>query len=351
MKIQQWQLRKVGEPLELQSRELEPLGDGEVLVRVTGCGVCHTDVGFAFDGVKTRHPLPLCLGHEVSGVVEEVGASAHLPVGEPVIVPAVMPCDSCDLCKAGRGAICKAQIFPGNDIDGGFASHLVVPAAQLCRVPRDAGVPLTHLAVVADAVSTPYQAVRRSGLGEGDVAVFIGVGGVGAFGVQLAAATGATVFAIDIDEARLTLCREHGAAATFLATDDHRALKKQLFQQTRERGLPDTGWRIFETSGTTAGQETAFALLGPDAYLSIIGFTPKPATVPVSRLMAFDARAEGNWGCLPQLYPACLGHVLDGSVQLAPFVETRPMSEVNDVLAAAHAGKLSHRVVLIPDFG
>ena len=80
---------------------------GEVVVEVAGCGVCHTDLGYFYDGVRTNHALPLALGHEVSGRVVAAGSGAEAWQGKAVIVPAVIPCGECDLCKRGRAAICR----------------------------------------------------------------------------------------------------------------------------------------------------------------------------------------------------------------------------------------------------
>src|SRR5574337_175049 len=204
-------LTKPNQPLEF--RELPPLEPGpqEVVVQVAGCGICHTDVGFAFDSVPTRHPLPLVLGHEIAGRVVAAGEGAAGWMGRAVIVPAVIPCGACPACLAGRATVCRRQFMPGNDGDGGFATHVRVPARGLCSVPEQLpkGLTLEMLSVVADAVTTPYEAIRRSGLGHDDVAVIVGAGGVGGFGVQIAAALGAAVVAIDIDQQRLELVAQH----------------------------------------------------------------------------------------------------------------------------------------------
>ena len=157
---------------------LEPRA-GEVIVEIAGCGVCHTDVGFAFDGVPTRAPLPLTLGHEISGRVVAAGEGATKWQGRNVIVPAVIPCGDCSPCRTGHQTICRQQFMPGNDGDGGFATHVRVPARGLCPIPEKLppGISLDLLSVVADAVTTPFEAIRRSGLGADDVAVFVGVGG------------------------------------------------------------------------------------------------------------------------------------------------------------------------------
>ncbi|HEU5314795.1 MAG TPA: alcohol dehydrogenase catalytic domain-containing protein, partial [Chloroflexota bacterium] len=199
--IASWQMRAVREPLVLGEWALGEPQPGQVVIRVAGCGVCHTDLGYLYDGVRTRHALPLTLGHEIAGVVEEAGSGADEWLGRSVVVPAVMPCGECDVCRAGRGAICRAQIFPGNDVHGGFGSHVLVPARGLCPVEAGAlaksGVELADLAVLADAITTPYQAIARAAVGPGDVAIFVGVGGVGGFGVQIARALGAHVIALD----------------------------------------------------------------------------------------------------------------------------------------------------------
>jgi 6-hydroxycyclohex-1-ene-1-carbonyl-CoA dehydrogenase len=342
--------------MALEEREERP-GPGEVLVAVAGCGVCHTDLGFYFDGVPTRHPFPLTLGHEISGAVVEAGPGAEAWRGRDVVVPAVMPCGECAACAAGRGQVCPKQVFPGSDVHGGFGTHVRVPARGLCPVPdlRDPAVnphkvDLAMLSVVADAVSTPYQAIRRSGLGAGDLAVFVGVGGVGGFGVQIAAALGAKVVAIDVQPARLEAMARHGAALTLDASGlDAKELRRKVRALGDAEGIPTWRTRIFETSGTPAGQLTAFGLLGHGGLLSVVGFTPKAVELRLSNLMAFDATAQGNWACLPEHYPAVVDLVLRGQVALGPFVEKRPLAAINDVFSELHAGPAARRIVLVPE--
>ena len=199
-----WLMTAPGAPLARAEFDASP-GPGEVAVAVAGCGVCHTDLGYYYDGVRTNAPLPLALGHEVSGRVVAAGAGAEGWVGRAVIVPAVLPCGECDLCKRGLAPICRSQKMPGNDIQGGFASHIVVPARGLCPVDEKrlaaAGLELWQVSVVADALTTPYQAVRRAGVTPGSLAIVVGAGGVGGYCVQVAAAAGATVVAVDVDPA------------------------------------------------------------------------------------------------------------------------------------------------------
>jgi 6-hydroxycyclohex-1-ene-1-carbonyl-CoA dehydrogenase len=328
---------------------------GEVIVQVAACGVCHTDLGFYYDGVPTRHPFPLTLGHEISGRVVLAGPGAEAWVGRDVVVPAVLPCGACAACRDGRGSICPAQIFPGNDVHGGFGTHVRVPARGLCAVPDLARpgvnphrIDLESLSVIADAVSTPYQAIVRSQLGPGDLAVFVGTGGVGGFGVQIAHARGAVVIAVDVDESRLAMMAAHGADVT-ASPADFKQLRRLVRETADARGISTWRTKIFEASGTPAGQATAFGLVGPGGYLSLIGYTPKVVEVRLSNLMALDASAHGNWGCLPEHYPAVVDLVLQGKVAIAPFIERRPRSSINEVFAELHAGGVRKRLVLIPE--
>jgi 6-hydroxycyclohex-1-ene-1-carbonyl-CoA dehydrogenase len=334
-------------PLELVDVPLpEPTAE-QVRVRVAGCGVCHTDIGFWRDGVPTRAPLPLTLGHEVSGVVEAAGDACREWIGREVIVPAVI---SCGKCLAGRGNACRAQLMPGNDMDGGFAEAIVVPGRGLCPVTDKGGYALADLSVVADAVTTPYQAVVRSGLKAGGLAVVIGVGGVGGYAVQIAAALGAKVVAIDVDAAKLSAIAPHGAGLTLDAKAmDFKTLKREVAAKAKEWGCPAHGWTIFECSGSTAGQETAYGLLGHAGVLMVVGFTLGKLELRLSNLMAFDATVQGTWGCRPELYPEALALVTRGAVTLAPFIERHPLRQGPEVIRRVADHEIHRRAILVPD--
>lgn len=175
-KMYSWQMTAPDAAFELKEAPLPEVGEHEALVRIAGCGVCHTDLSFWHYGVKTKKELPLTLGHEISG---EVVAGSSQWLGRKVIIPAVLPCGECELCNKGRSNICQNQLMPGNDFDGGFATHIRVPSRYLCPVPDKVleKYPLDKLSVVADAISTPYQVIMKSELEKDDFAIVIGVGG------------------------------------------------------------------------------------------------------------------------------------------------------------------------------
>ena len=349
-----WMMTGSGKPFVPTEFEIAAPAADEVVVEIAGCGVCHTDLGYYYDGVRTKHELPLTLGHEISGHVIEAGADALWYTDRAVIIPAVIPCGRCDACLHGRATICPNQKMPGNDIHGGFATHITVPARGLCVVDEQrlaaVGIELADLSVIADAVTTPYQAVVQAGVKKGDLVVVNGVGGVGGYAVQIAAALGGIVVAVDVNEDKLAAIAGPGVALTLNARQmTPRDIKTAIQEFARQGGLPQSQWIIFECSGTRAGQETAFSLINHGATLAVVGFTMDKVEIRLSNLMAFHARAIGNWGCPPELYPAALELVMAGRVKVGQFVEKHPLSEINQVFEAAHAGTLKRRAVLVPE--
>ena len=345
------QLVAVGAPLEVHDVPKPEAGDDQVIVKVSGCGVCHTDIGFWKDGVPTNKELPLTLGHEVSGTVVAAGSQYAQLLDREVIVPAVMPCGDCDLCNAGRGNICRKQLMPGNDMDGGFAEFIAVPGRGLCVVEDRSGYELPELSVIADAVTTPYQAIHRSGLVAGDLAIVVGVGGVGTYCAQIAAALGAHVVAIDVDAAKLEAVAPHGAGLTINSAEtDFKALKKQVRSQAKEWGCAGHSWKIFECSGSPGGQEVAFGLLTYASTLLVVGFTLAKLELRLSNAMAFDATIQGTWGCRPEFYPDALALVTGQKITMKPFIETHPMSAAPELLQRVADHEFLKRVILTPDW-
>lgn len=345
-----WMLEAPRSPLVRRRVELPDPDDDRAIVEVLACGLCHTDLGFADGSVTPKKGLPIVLGHEIVGTVVAAGGAGRHLISRRVLVPAVLPCGACAFCRAGRGNACPKQEMPGNDVHGGFATHVSVRASAL--VPLDdapAGFDVRALSVVADAVSTAYQAIVRAELREGDLAVVVGAGGVGGFTAQIARALGARVLALDVDEARLSLLEEHGASAV-LRVDDRpqKELRKRALELMAGFGVGSLRHRIFECSGTAAGQRLAFSLIGPASTMVQVGYCRDPIELRLSNLMAFDATVHGSWGAPLEIYPDCLRLVFEGKVVLDPFVEHAPMSRIDALLDDMAHHRLERRVVLDP---
>ncbi|MFI5150021.1 MAG: 6-hydroxycyclohex-1-ene-1-carbonyl-CoA dehydrogenase [Bacteroidia bacterium] len=349
-KIYQWQMVETNKPFQLTESNAPELKTGEVLISIAGCGVCHTDLSFWHSGVKTKHVLPLTLGHEISGTVI-LGPPEWL--NKKVIVPAVLPCGECELCKKGRSNICRNQLMPGNDFHGGFASHIIVPHRFLCLVEEAVlkKYPLEQLAVIADAISTPYQVIKKSELVKGDFAIVIGVGGVGIYGAQIAKIFGAKVLALDISDDKLGIAKQNGIDATLnIKGLDIKTIKDKVREISKDLGASKYGWKIFEMSGTTPGQDIAFNLITYASTLSIVGFTMDKLEVRLSNLMAFDAKLIGTWGCMPELYPEVVALVANDQLKIDRFAQTFHMSSINEVFMNTLNHQYTKRSILVPDF-
>jgi 6-hydroxycyclohex-1-ene-1-carbonyl-CoA dehydrogenase len=363
-KIQAWQMirpwskdKDTGEVVAGEIAQVDipvpELKEGDVLVEIAGCGVCHTDLGYFYDGVNTVNPPPLALGHEISGTVIAGQPDA---IGKNVIIPAVLPCNDCPICAMGRGNRCLAQKMPGNSmgVQGGFSSHIVVPFTDLCVIDDLKGKSLSTYSVIADAVTTPYQAAMRADLTEGDRVIIIGCsGGVGIYMTQIASALGAgTIIGIELGVEKLQKALEMGANFGIDSTGKTpRDIQGEFREICKANGLPHNyNWKIFEVTGSGAGQAIALQLLSFVGKLMVIGYGMQKNEYMISRLMAFDAEMIGTWGCQPKYYPKVLELVQSGKVQIESLIETRPLSTIQTAFEDAHGGKLQKRIVLEPDF-
>ena len=243
--------------------------------------------------------------------------------------------------------------MPGNDFHGGFASHIIVPSKFLCQVPVSIlhKYSLAQLAVIADAISTPYQVIKKSELETGDLAIVIGVGGVGIYGALIAKIFGAKVIALDLSDEKLANAKAHGIDATLNIKDlDLKIIKERIKELAIELNAPKFGWKIFEISGTKAGQELAYNLITFTSTLSIVGFTMDKVELRLSNLMAFDAKLIGTWGCRAELYPEVLELISDDRLKISQFIQTFPMSQINEIFKNTLAHAYSKRSILLPDF-
>ena len=202
-------------------------GPGQVLIEVSACGVCHTDVSFR-ESPEPALPLGLTMGHEIAGTVRGLGPGvASDLVGRPVVVHTVWSCGTCRQCAAGRENAClstPARLTPpqgpGTRYDGGMAEFVVVPAAAV--VAAD-GIEPTLAAVLPDAGLVPYHSIRDCLplLGPGSTAAVIGIGGLGQFAVSiLRAITPARVVAVDVRPEALVAVADSVDAAVDGSAED-----------------------------------------------------------------------------------------------------------------------------------
>lgn len=203
-------LIRPGARLELQEVPVPSPGPRDVLIRVKAAGICHSDAHYRA-GNSRVHPLPLTLGHEVAGVIEETGAEVkRLKRGDRVCVHYLATCGDCEHCNAGSEQFCDTAQMIGKYRDGGYAEFMVMPARSVFALPEE--IPFEQGAVMMCSSATSLHALNKARLRVGETVAVFGVGGLGFSAVQLARAFGAReVFAVDIKPGKLELAKSLGA--------------------------------------------------------------------------------------------------------------------------------------------
>ena len=346
------QIVEFGEPLELREYPTpEPSGE-EVLVRVTACGVCHSDLHLwsgAFDlgggevlrladrGMK----LPFTMGHEPLGTVESLGPEVDgAEVGESYVVHPWIGCGDCAVCRRGDELLCLAPRVIGTRVDGGFADYVSVPNDKY--LIDYAGVPQNLACTYACSGLTAYSALRKVGeLGPDDFVMTIGAGGVGLSAVHLAAAvTPAKIIVADIDGTKRAAARQTGAHET-IDNSEADAVRKVLEMTGGGAAATIDFVGRLETSRfgidclQKGGRQVQVGLYGEKAQIPLPFFPLKMISMIGSYVGSLEEMHE-----LMELVKA-------GKVPPLP-VEARPLEAVNSALDDLTAGHVLGRVVVKP---
>ena len=328
------------QPVTIQNVPTPSPGAGDLLVRVAGCGVCHTDLHYVDHGTPTFKPPPLVLGHEVAGTVAEVGADVtDFNVGDAVLLAAVQSCGGCEACRIGRENLCENGIMLGNHADGGYAEYVVAPARDSFHLPPE--IPVVEGSIIADAITTPYHAVvNRGKVKPGDRVVVVGCGGVGLNVVQVAAAVGAQVVAVDLSEQKLDWATRLGAVAVVNASGSDRVGKEV-------RRLTGGGAHVaFEVVGRADTQQTALSSLRTGGRLVLVGYSPEKMALNAGRVMFRELEVVGSLGCRPVDYPRVIELVRQGRICLEPLVTHRfDLEDIGEAFETLRSGEAIRAVV------
>jgi len=343
------QYTTVGQHPEVVEIEKPSPGPGQVLLKVTAAGVCHSDeyvMGLSEEDYAAQgYPLPLTLGHEGAGVVAELGEGVeHLQVGDAVAVYGPWGCGRCHQCAQGKENYCVNAAAegikpPGLGAPGSMAEYMIVDDPRHL-VPLGDLDPVENVSLT-DAGLTPYHAIKTSlpKLGAGTYAVVIGTGGLGHVGIQiLRALSGAQIIALDVSDEKLELAKHVGAHHTVIS-DEHAA--DAIREITGGLGVQ----AVFDFVGAQPTMATAVAVAAPDADVTIVGIGGGTVEVGFGTV-AFDVAVRiPYWGSRSELI-----EVLDlaraGQVEVA--TQRYSLDDGPKAYEALAAGTVRGRAVIVP---
>jgi len=350
------------QPLVIEEIELDSPRDREVLVRTVACGVCHSDLHFV-DGLYP-HPTPAVLGHEVAGIVEEVGtAVTYLKPGDHVIACLSVFCGFCENCLSGHPNLClnrastqrprgaTPRITSGGqpvvqflEISG-YADKILVHENALVKIADE--MPLDRAALIGCGVTTGVGAVFNTAKVEaGSTVAIFGVGGVGLAAVQGARLAGArTIIAIDMHESKLALARRLGATH---AVDASQSDPVEAVRELTGGGVNYS----FEAIGLKTVAAQAFGCLAPGGVATIIGMIPRGQKIEIDGFNLFwgERRLQGsNMGSnrFRIDMPRYVDLYLQGRLNLDDMISRRArLEDVNDAFRAMKAGEVARTVLM-----
>jgi alcohol dehydrogenase, propanol-preferring len=345
-----------GRPLELSSYEIPKIEGKAALVKVDFAGVCHTDLhfieGFYNLGNSKRLPtglkLPITLGHEISGIVEELSFSESPPKfrkGDQVIVYPWIGCGYCRKCLDGSENLCEGKSkFLGVFMDGGYSDYVVVPDSRyLLNVE---GIDPKEAASLACSGLTALSSVRKSGLGSEELLLIIGAGGLGTIATQIAKKiVGAQVAVLDVDETKLELASSLGADYVFNSSNiEEKELAKKLRAVSEEgRGVD----AVIDFVGISSTTSIGFRALSKGGRLVLVGLAGGSAEFPLALFPLRGVQVVGNFtGTLDELNELV---ELTRRGLINPVVSgVYPLEEANAALGKLKQGEVKGRVMLKP---
>ena len=339
-------LVRPNQPIELHDIRVPAIGARDVLVRVRAAGICHSDAHYR-GGRSPVSPLPLTLGHEVAGTVEDVGpAVTAVRPGDRVCLHYLTACADCYHCSRGSEQFCETGSMIGHFCNGGWADYIAVPERNAVRLPDE--ISFEHGAVLMCSSATSLHALRKARITGGESVAVFGVGGLGMSAIQLARALGAIdVFAVDLDEGKLALAESLGATPVRGGTGaaDPVATIRRL---TRDRGVDVA----LELIGLPTTMSQAVRSLAVQGRAVIAGLAQEPLSLDTYRdLLGREAELIGANDHLLQELPLLLELARRGSLDLSRIVtRTVPLDAdaVNGVLDELDRYGAPVRTVIVP---
>ncbi|MDF3820709.1 zinc-binding dehydrogenase [Leptospira sp. 96542] len=321
--------------LEIQELKLPNLNPNQVKIKVKACGICGSDIHLVLHGKMKASYSPCVPGHETSGVVEEIGESVtKFKKGDRVVVSAGTSCGTCKHCLVGKENLCEQIGVLGFNQPGGFAEYIQIEERYLHLLPD--GIPFTEGAILADAVSTPYHAIKYQGeIKTGEVVAIIGCGGLGIHAVAIAKALGAgKIFAIDIDQGSLDNAQAYGADELILV-EKNMQVGKVLKEKSGGIDL------LCDFSGYTPNIESSVRAMNRGGRMVLVGIGRMKLEIPMPFfLIERQIRITGSYGSDRRAIPELIQLYTDKKLNLTKSISgVHKLEETNEYLHALEEKK------------
>ncbi|KAK3087107.1 hypothetical protein FSP39_001804 [Pinctada imbricata] len=339
-------LHKKGD-LKLEERPIPKPGPGEVQISVRKCGICGSDVKYWKDGAIGHFIVnkPMLLGHEVSGVVSEVGKGVtHLKVGDRVAVDPHVTCRMCEFCKSGRYNMCPKVYFLATPPDDGALARYFVHAADFTfRLPDN--VSFAEGACV-EPLSVGLHACRRARVTLGHKVLVTGAGPIGLCAMMCAKAYGAKIVCMtDVDEKRLEFAVKCGATHTLLIEKGETEEEAVVRLEELIGGRPD---KTIECSGAQFSVNFAVHATKPGGAVAIVGHGPPNVSFPIVATVAKEIELIGSFRYV-NTWPTVIDMISCGKIDVKPMI-THDFS-LEDTLKAFETAKSGLGVKVMIDCG
>jgi len=329
--------------VEVRDIPVPKIAPDEVLIRVRAAAICGSDLGiYDYTPAYSRMRLPVVLGHEFAGVIEEAGDEVEgFGVGDKVLAESVKACGKCSFCRAGMSNLCGDSTLFGIHVDGGFAEYVAVPHKLLHRVSER--MTFEEAAVIEPLSNSVHFATEIAETKPGDLVVVQGCGPIGLFSAQLFRLSGAEVLitGIGIDTERFRIAGKLGFETVNVEEED---LVERVMSMTGGKGADVA----FVAVGAPSALVQAVRLVKKRGQVVVVGIFGKDVELPVTEIVRREIIVKGAYDARPANFPQSIRLIEDGTINTKDIITHRfPLKRAEEAFGVAKS-KAGGKVIFIP---
>lgn len=330
-------VHQFGRPLRIECVPVPVPGPGEILVKVVACGVCHTDLHAAEGDWPVKPTPPFIPGHEVAGIVAELGAGVTgFKEGDAVGVAWLHDaCMRCEYCQTGWETLCEQQHNTGYSCNGGFAEYVIASAAFAARLPQN--IDFAAISPILCAGVTTYKGLKETEARPGEWVAISGIGGLGHVAIQYAKAMGLHVVALDVSPEKLELARSLGADLTIDARSP--AAAEDVIKATS-----GGAHGVLVTAVSPPAFSQAIQMVRRKGTVSLVGLPPGEFPTPIFDVVLKRITVRGSIVGTRRDLDEAIAFATEGKVKAE--IHKAPLEDINDIFDRLKDGNVDGRIVL-----